>query len=161
MIKTIGVISDTHNFINPKVFSVFEGVELIFHAGDTGTENIITSLETIAPVQAVYGNVDTFPIITRYPEVFSETIEGIKICMLHQFTGMNSDLILNASQKLRGELDIVIFGHSHRASLQREDNTFLFNPGAAGKKRFSLKPAVGLIKIINPGQFVPEIIYLD
>lgn len=159
--KTIGVISDTHNFINPKVFSVFQGVELILHAGDIGDGNIITSLETIAPVQAVYGNVDTFPIITRNPEVYTDIIEEIKICMLHQFTGMNSSAIQDASQKLGGELDIVIFGHSHRASLQRAGNTFLFNPGAAGKKRFSLRPAVGLIKIKKSGQFVPEIIYLE
>ncbi len=81
--------------------------------------------------------------------------------MLHQFTGMNSNFIQDASAKLEGELDIVIFGHSHQASLQRDGNTFLFNPGAGGKKRFSLRPAVGLLKIKSPGQFVPEIIYLE
>ena len=52
----IGVISDTHSYINPKVFPAFEGVELILHAGDIGSEDIITSLETLAPVKAIHGN---------------------------------------------------------------------------------------------------------
>jgi len=159
--KKIGVVSDTHSYINPKVFSVLEGVELILHAGDIGTQDVITSLETIAPVQAVYGNIDSFPIVTQYPEVYTQNIDNIKICMLHQFRGMDSESIREATKRLGGEPDIVIFGHSHQASLQREGNTFLFNPGAAGKRRFSLRPAVGLIKIKKPGDFVPEIIYLD
>jgi len=62
----LGVISDTHGYINPKVFPIFEGVGQILHAGDIGSEDIITTLETIAPVQAIHGNIDAFPLNTRY-----------------------------------------------------------------------------------------------
>ncbi|MDA2932062.1 metallophosphoesterase family protein [Nitrospinae bacterium AH-259-F20] len=57
----IGVISDTHGFCHPRVFQLFEGAELILHAGDIGDETIITDLEAIAPVTAVFGNIDRPP----------------------------------------------------------------------------------------------------
>ncbi len=59
----IGVISDNHGHMHPKVYDLFQGVDHILHAGDIGSEEIIISLEAMAPVQAVWGNIDTFPIV--------------------------------------------------------------------------------------------------
>ncbi|TDI87791.1 MAG: metallophosphoesterase [Caldithrix sp.] len=158
----IGVIADTHGHVNPKVYDIFAGVDQILHAGDIGGVDIITSLETLAPVQAVYGNVDTFPISTNYPETLTTQIAGVNICMTHIYTGLESNLVQEALKQLPGQrLDLLIYGHSHQAKLERVGNTYLFNPGSAGRKRFSVRPAVGLLKITESGACLPQIIYLE
>lgn len=159
---TIGVISDNHGYTNPQVFPVFENVDMILHAGDIGNEDVITALEALAPVYAVYGNVDTFPLTTRYPEVFAVAINDVHICMLHQLVSLKTSNIQNTvNGQLNGKLDILIYGHTHSAKLERLEDIYLFNPGSAGKRRFSLRPAVGLIHIFENGSFTPEIIYLS
>jgi len=158
----IGVISDTHGYINPKVFDVFEGVDQILHAGDIGHEDVITSLEALAPVRAIHGNIDTFPLLSRYPDVLTVDIRGVVICMIHEFRGLQDPLLKARWQPLpKPKPDVVIFGHSHRATLEKDDDVVLFNPGAAGKRRFNLRPAVGLLTITENGSFTPEILYLD
>ena len=158
----IGIISDTHGYINPKVFSLFEGVELILHAGDIGTIDIVTSLEALAPLKAIHGNIDTFPLSTRYPQVLGLEIHGVGICLIHQFISIKNSIIQQeVSQLPSKKLDVVICGHSHDAKLQRMDEVLVFNPGSAGKPRFSLRPAVGMLTISENGWYTPEIIYLD
>lgn len=158
----IGVISDTHGYIHPKVFSIFNGVDLILHAGDIGSEDVITSLETLAPVKAIHGNVDTFPLSTRYPGILALDIQGVGICMIHQFFGLKSPKIQEAARKLsKKKIDVLIYGHTHQAKLERDGEVFLFNPGSAGKRRFSLKPTVGLLTISDNRNYRPEIIYLE
>lgn len=158
----IGVISDTHSYINPKVYEVFEGVDQILHAGDIGHVDVIASLEAIAPVQAIHGNIDTFPLLSRYPDILTIEIRGVAICMIHEFKGLQDPLLKARLQDLqKSKLDLVIFGHSHEAKLDRQDDVILFNPGAAGKRRFNLRPAVGLLTIAEQGSFTPEIVYLD
>lgn len=158
----IGVISDNHGYINPNVYAIFDGVAQILHAGDIGSEDIITSLEAIAPVHAIHGNIDTFPLTARYPEVLALEIQGIKICMIHHFISLKISVIQNAIRKFpENKLDLLICGHSHQAKLQRIDDVLIFNPGSAGKRRFSLRPAVGIVHIVEDGSFTPEIIYLD
>jgi len=158
----IGVISDTHGVINPRVFELFAGVDQILHAGDIGGGDIVTALETLAPVQAVYGNVDTFPEVERYPEVWFAEISGIRIVMLHIFSNLD-DTRLVSIQKKQGihRPDIVIFGHSHKAEMRRDNGVLLLNPGSAGRRRFSLRPAVAIIDIPEPGRFEANIHYLD
>lgn len=158
----IGVISDTHSYINPKVFPAFEGVELILHAGDIGSEDIVTSLETLAPVKAIQGNIDTFPLSTRYPEVLATEIEGVVICIIHHFIDIRHSQIRQVLEQIsRRQPDIVIFGHSHQAKLEHVGEVLLFNPGSAGNRRFSLRPSVGLLDISSDGTFSPDIVYLD
>ncbi|MCG8604666.1 metallophosphatase family protein [bacterium] len=157
----VGVISDTHGFIDPKVFTVFDGVELILHAGDIGSEDIITSLETIAPVKAIHGNIDTFPLSTRYPEVLAIEMEGVAICIIHQFIDIRNSKIRDEMAKTsKAQPDILIFGHSHQAKLEYSGEMLLFNPGSAGRRRFSLRPAVGLLTL-SEESFTPRIVYLD
>lgn len=160
--QKIGVIADNHSFINPRVYDVFDDVELILHAGDIGTMDVITSLEALAPVSAVYGNIDTFPLVSKYPEIFAIEISGVSICVTHIFPGLHDSKVQElVRDKLGGQLDIFICGHSHKAKVERIGSTFVFNPGSAGKRRFRLRPAVGLINIYSLNNFTPEIIYLD
>lgn len=158
----IGVISDTHGTINPRVYEVFENVDLILHAGDIGTEDVITSLQTLAPVKAVHGNVDTFPLTTHYPASLALKIDGVGICVVHQFISLRNSVITDAAKQAGvKQIDVLIHGHTHQARLTREDGALIFNPGAAGKRRFSLKPAVGLLTIEGQGGYRPEIVYLE
>ncbi|HEX9652680.1 MAG TPA: metallophosphoesterase family protein [bacterium] len=158
----IGVIADTHGYLHPNVFRAFEGMELILHAGDIGTEDIITSLESIAPVRAIHGNIDIFPLSTRYPEALALEIHGVGICMIHLFISVRTSPVQNALRNLHiGKLELVICGHTHEAKLERKEEVLIFNPGSAGRRRFSLRQAVGIITISDDGRFVPEIIYLE
>jgi len=158
----LGVISDTHGYINPKVFPIFAGVEQILHAGDIGSEDIITTLETIAPVQAIHGNTDGFPLRARYPAVLTLDMNEALICILHDFIGLDDPRITGAVNKSgKKKLDLLIYGHTHEAKLARSGEVLLFNPGAAGKRRFTLRPAVGLLTVSESGELTPEIFYLD
>ena len=158
----VGVISDNHSVIHPKVYTVFEDVELIIHAGDMGSEDVITSLETLAPVKAVHGNIDSYPLRSKYPEVLALEIHSVAICIIHEFITLQSPTIVEAMKNLsKPKLDIVIYGHSHQAKLHKIDDVLLFNPGSAGKRRFTLRPTVGLLQISKAGQFTSELIFLD
>ncbi len=99
---------------------------------------------------------------TRYPEVLAVELGGVRICMLHEFRGLADAKLLAACKTLPGQnADLVICGHSHQAKLEKINGIFVLNPGAAGRKRFSLRPAIGMIHVQEKGQFTPEIIYLD
>jgi len=158
----LGVVSDTHGYIHPKVYDIFTGADTILHAGDIGTEDVITSLQAMAPVHAVHGNVDSFPLTERYPAVISHVIGGVRICLLHDIQYRDSAEVRAAITAMPGrEVDLFICGHTHRALLQRQGDALFFNPGSAGKRRFSLRLSVGLVTISDDGRFVPEIVYLD
>ena len=128
----IGVISDTHGFLDPKVFELFTGVSRILHAGDIGPDAIIVELETIAPVTAVIGNTDSSPTF-RPTEVV--TLAGRKFLVHHIVNpyAMKEDLQLRVA---RERPDVVVFGHTHKAFCETIDGVLFFNPGSAGKPRF-------------------------
>ncbi|RMF69290.1 MAG: metallophosphoesterase [Calditrichaeota bacterium] len=159
---TLGVVSDTHGFLDPKVFNVFSDVDLILHAGDIGHEDVITALETIAPVRAVHGNVDGFPLCERYPAVYAEELAGVVFCMVHERVDPDSRVVTDALATVTTKpLDVLIYGHSHLARLERVGEVLLLNPGSAGRPRFSLRPAVARITIEPDKPVAAEIIYLD
>ena len=79
----VGVISDTHGHLNPKVFDLFENVERILHAGDVNTMDMIIELSAIAPVIAVHGNMDVHDVASRYPEDVRVQLAGNDVFMTH------------------------------------------------------------------------------
>ena len=79
----IGIISDTHGLLRAQVFDVFQGVEHILHAGDVGDPDILTELAAIAPVTAVWGNVDGMDLRARIPEIARLELGGVRIVILH------------------------------------------------------------------------------
>lgn len=134
----IGVISDTHGMLRPEVSRIFKGVDMIVHAGDIGNADILKSLETIAPVTAVSGNVDGTVISAFLND--SETFEfkGFKFHLLHDLARLAID------PKSQG-IHMVISGHSHLPEFRRENDVMYLNPGSAGPKRFE-KP-ISLAKV--------------
>ena len=80
----IGLISDTHGSLPAAVFDVFNDVDQIIHAGDIGDPSVISELETIAPVNAIYGNIDTWPIVSRYPLTQTIEIDSYLFYLVHE-----------------------------------------------------------------------------
>ena len=145
-VYVVGVISDTHGLLRPEVAPAFAGVQLILHAGDVGSATVLEGLRKIAPVDAVYGNVDDThdPALARERAV---TFGGVTIHVSH-----GHELGQPTAERMlaRYQADVVIFGHTHKAVIVREGGRVAFNPGAAGPRRFHLKPSVARLTI-TPG----------
>jgi putative phosphoesterase len=143
----IGIISDTHGLLRAQVFDVFQGVEHILHAGDVGDPDILTELAAIAPVTAVWGNVDGMDLRARIPEIARLELGGARIVMLH---GMQ--LGSPTPQKAAAahpDAGLVVFGHSHRPIIQQVGPTLAVNPGSAGPRRFKDPVTVAIAEIEN------------
>jgi putative phosphoesterase len=152
----VGLISDTHGLVRPAVADVFQGVTLILHAGDVGGASVLRALERIAPIDAVYGNVDDphDPMLARERSV---SIDGVTIHVSH-----GHELGRPTAERLlaRYTADVVIFGHTHRSVVVRDESGRLaVNPGAAGPRRFDIQPSVARLTIAG-GRAEVEIISL-
>ena len=148
----IGLISDTHGQLRARVLELFDGVDLILHAGDIGNLGIITELEAIAPVHAVHGNTDDSAIAARFGESVELEIDGIRIAMTHGHR-LGSPTAPGL-RRMFPAADVIVYGHTH---VQRIDQgrPLVINPGAAGPARFKLKPAVTLLEL--PGLEATEL----
>ncbi len=135
----IGVISDTHGLLRPEAVDALRGSNLILHAGDIGKRTVLNSLEKIAPVVAVRGNIDSSSWggvpLTRVVEAGTLTLY-----MLHNICD------LDLKPEVAG-FAAVIYGHSHRPEIRRRKGVVFFNPGSAGPRRFRLPVSVGRIEI--------------
>lgn len=143
----LGVISDTHGMLRPEVFEVFKEVDHILHAGDVGSLDIITELEAIAPVTAVFGNTDYGALRARLPRVAMIQLDGFDIVVTHgdQFgRGVPSEELHAAYPAA----DILIHGHTHIPKLELVDVVVtVMNPGGAGAQRFDIPPSVGILEL--------------
>jgi hypothetical protein len=145
----LGVISDTHGLLRPAVFDLFQGVDHILHGGDVGEPAILTELAAVAPVTAVYGNVDGAELRARLPQVSELELDGFAIVVTHgdQF-GHPTPATLHAAFP---RAEIIVYGHTHRPLLELVDRTVtVMNPGGAGPRRFGLAPSVGIMEL-EPG----------
>lgn len=148
----IGVISDTHGFLSPQVFEIFAGVDLILHSGDVENDDILAELETIAPVQAVGGNVDYPPNPKMRPDERVVVTPIGKIAMTHGHleNAPTTDREQMVKHFAAHEPIAVIYGHTHKAKLELINGVSVFNPGAAGRPRLGASPSVGMI-VTKPG----------
>jgi uncharacterized protein len=141
-VTRIGVVSDTHDYLDPQLKDVFEGVDHIVHAGDIGMPWLILQLEEIAPVTAVLGNTDDSGI--NYREVEIVTLGGRKFFVHHQVDPANPDDKIKR-RIIRENPDIVVFGHTHKQFCETIGATLYLNPGYAGKQRFNLPRSVAIL----------------
>jgi len=130
----IGLLSDTHSFLDSKVFEYFAGCDEIWHAGDAG-HHVIDPLEKFKPVRAVFGNIDDSDFQHKYPEVLDFKCEQLNILITH-IGGVPPNYNPRVKKLLRGKIpDIFICGHSHILRIKRDpqfNNLLYINPGAAG-----------------------------
>jgi len=153
----IGVISDTHNYLDPKVLKLFTGVGHILHAGDIGLPWLLLELQAIAPVTAVSGNTDD-PGLNYVPTKVIE-IEARKF-LLHHI--INPRALSEPIQEriTRERPDIVVFGHTHKPFYESVNGTLYFNPGYAGKTRFGMERTVAILHCNDDGMR-PEFVSLE
>ena len=138
----IGLVSDTHGIVHDSLFEALAGVSRILHAGDVGGRSVLDALATIAPVQAVCGNVD--PIDGRLPDELALVAGGLSIHVSHGHElGSPTPAKLLSSYSA----DILIYGHTHKALVERDGLRLVINPGAAGPRRFDLLPSVARLTI--------------
>ena len=145
----LGVISDTHGLLRPEVFDVFREVDHIFHAGDIGSLSLLTELEALAPVTAVYGNTDDWDVRAVVPKVARVQLDGFEIVVTHgdQFGSPTPDALYAAYP----DAEIILYGHTHKPLLTLVDLVVtVMNPGAAGQRRFDILPSVGILEL-EPG----------
>ena len=153
--RLIGLVSDTHGLVRPDIFSALEGVELILHAGDVGGADVLAELATIAPVEAVVGNTDP-PGTPGLSESLEREIDGVRIHVSHghEVGRPTPERLLAAYPH-----DVIVYGHTHRQLITRAGGRLVINPGAAGPRRFSLMPSVGML-IIEGGHADAELVTL-
>jgi hypothetical protein len=151
----IGLISDTHGLVRPSVFDALAGVELILHAGDVGA-GVLDELSAIAPVRAVIGNTDPPDDAALTP--FIDTVhDGVRIHVSHghELGSPTPDKLL-----AKYSADVIVYGHTHKQLVVNVAKRWVVNPGAAGQRRFKLRPSVARMSIRN-GAVAIEIVELS
>ena len=145
----LGVIADTHGLLRPEVFDAFASVDHIVHAGDLGSLDLLTELQALAPVTAVFGNTDSDDVRRQLPQVAALELEGFDIVVTHgDQLGSPTPEGLNAAFP---DAQIIVYGHTHRPLLTIVDVVVtVMNPGSAGPRRFKLMPSVGILEL-EPG----------
>lgn len=140
----IGIISDTHGLMRPEALRALQGSDLIVHAGDIGTLEVVRALESIAPVIAIRGNNDRGKWVRAFPKTTQLEAGGIKIYVLHNLKEIGFDPLASGFSAL-------VSGHSHRPSVSTENGVCFINPGSAGPRRFKLPVTIGLLKVQRGG----------
>jgi putative phosphoesterase len=137
----IGIISDTHDYLDPRIAEAFARVDHILHGGDVGSHTLLLELEAIAPVTAVLGNTDA-GLTLNLTEVVK--IGGRKFLVQHIVNphALADDLKLRIARERPG---VVVFGHTHKPFCETINGVLFLNPGYAGKKRFALERNVAIL----------------
>lgn len=134
--KKIGLISDTHHYLDEAVFKHFDQCDEIWHGGDFGSVEVAEGLEKFKPLRGVFGNIDEQDIRSKFPEVLKFTCEDVKVLMIHigGYPGRYSALA--KTELIASHPKIFISGHSHILKIMYDEKfqCLHINPGAAGKQ---------------------------
>ncbi len=160
----IGILSDTHGWLHPNLFHYLQGVDLILHAGDVGSIDQIDELRSIAPVRAVWGNVDGWDLRHPFPEHDQFEVAGVRFWLTH-IAGRPGRWQRGMGKALAADTpDVFICGHSHILQIERvpELGGMLFlNPGAAGRQGFQQVKTMVRLQILDGQATQVEVIHLD
>ena len=134
----IGLLSDTHGYLDPSIMAYFAECDEIWHAGDIGSEDVADQLEALKPFRAVYGNIDGGPLRRRFPEDLIFTCDGLKVYLTHigGYPGKYPARIRKIFEAEKPGL--FICGHSHIMKAMPDPVFHLLhiNPGACGREGF-------------------------
>lgn len=134
----IALLSDTHNYLDPKIFKYFDSCDQVWHAGDIGTISVCQELQKIKPLTAVYGNVDGPDIRKVHPKNQRFFCEGVDVLMTH-IGGYPGHYAPDAGKLIQERPPkLFICGHSHilKVMFDKKYNLLHINPGAAGISGF-------------------------
>jgi putative phosphoesterase len=137
MAKKIGIISDTHGLLRPEVMEILKTCDCIFHGGDINKPEILDQLRPLASIYAVRGNNDK-----EWAEGLARTlrfsIEGVEFFMTHN----KKDVVWNLEN-----VQVVIFGHTHKYLEQKIDGRLWLNPGSCGRRRFDQEITMAVMTV--------------
>ena len=136
----IGVISDTHGKLPSPVIKLFNKVDLIVHAGDIDSADVLERLKSIAPTVAVRGNMDSGKWAGSLKETEMIRIGEVVLFVRHNLHG-------TAMIPASADVDAVIYGHTHRSSVESQEGVLFLNPGSAGQRRHGNPLSVALLHI--------------
>ena len=136
----IGLISDTHGLLRKEVVEKLRGCDLIIHAGDIGEFEIVEKLKNIAQTELIKGNCDKNIDTNVIPEEKIIEVSGKRIYLIHDIGKVKSDLNTE-------NIDIVVYGHSHKGNIYTENGIIYINPGSVGPKRFKLPTTMAKLYI--------------
>lgn len=151
----VGLVSDTHGLVRPGIFAALAGVELILHAGDVGGRSVIDELSAIALVRAVSGNTDS----PGEPGLESRIVLDLEAVSVHVSHGHELGSPTPERLLSRYTADVIVYGHTHKALVERSGDRLVINPGAAGPRRFNLRPSVARLTL-QGGRSDVEIVWL-
>lgn len=153
MVIRIGLISDTHGLLRPQALAFLQGSDALLHAGDIVDPATLERLAEIAPLTSVRGNNDIGAWARALPEAVTVTFGGVAIHMLHDLKELAIDPVANGVR-------VVVTGHTHKPACVERDGVLYVNPGAAGRRRFTLPVSVGEL-IIEDGHVSVRLVTLD
>ncbi len=136
----IGIISDTHGSLSPKTLSALSRADVIVHAGDFDTSEVLSALETLCPVIAVRGNMDSGNWAANLPAADMVELGGTCLYILHNLNAL--DLDPNAA-----DVKIVISGHTHQAAAVRSNGVLFLNPGSPASPRYGSDASVAMLQV--------------
>jgi putative phosphoesterase len=144
----VGVVSDTHGHVYPRIAQLLEGVDQIVHAGDVGSAKALALLRSIAPVIAVRGNCDHEAWASALPAQARLELGGVRIVVAHIRPRMDGD---DLEDPAVGETPVVLVsGHTHIAALEQRGTVLYLNPGSAGPRRFGRPRTIARLEISTP-----------
>lgn len=145
----VGLLSDTHDRPHNRVYSLFDGVDLILHGGDVCTPDVLTELGALAPVTAVHGNCCAYELQQALPASTVAEVAGRRIFLQHdigkpaRFRPAVDALFPDAAARPH----IVMSGHSHQDWWEHVDGVWFVNPGSAGPARFKSRPTAAILSL--------------
>ena len=157
----IGILSDTHGFVHPRVLDFFSDVDEIWHAGDMGVVGIANQLLALNRLRAVYGNIDGQDVRIRYPESLQFMVEQVKVLMTHigGYPGRYEPKARNLIES--GKPGLFVCGHSHilKVMYDQKYRMLCINPGAAGK--YGIHKSITAIRLVIEGDNMRDLEVLD
>jgi putative phosphoesterase len=140
----VGVISDTHGLVRKEALAALRGSDIILHAGDIGSPEVLKALESIAPTHAVRGNNDRDEWGRSLPLTEVVELGTHLVYLLHDIADLDVD-------PAAAGFAAVIYGHSHRPRIEQREGVMYLNPGSAGPRRFRLPIAVARVEVTQEG----------
>jgi len=157
----IGILSDTHGFIHPRVFDFFSMTDEIWHAGDIGSVEVAHRLREMKPLRAVYGNIDGRDVRLEYPAVQGFQAEQVKVFMTH-IGGYPGRYDPRAKLLIEQEKPaLFVCGHSHilKVMYDKKHGLLHINPGAAGK--YGIHKSITAVRLVIEGNNMRDLEVLD
>lgn len=141
----IAILSDTHGLLRPRVVEVLKTADVILHGGDINRQSIVDELRQYAPLYVVRGNNDK-EWAEGLPHHLTVTLGGLRFFMVHNKKEVPADLT---------DVDVVVFGHSHKYFQEEKDGVLWLNPGSCGPRRFHQEITL-MMADVEDGQITVE-----